>query len=714
MNSFIENSTPQTDDAIFSASRSKREKSMDDLLEKLKNPAPVQTNTHILSGTDLSDASTIDDNFDPMSIINSINSDNTEIIEKEKEELDAILEEEEAKKEEVIKQREAEFYKKKAEEESLVREDEQKRLEEEFAATLEDGPASIFDFTKKDIQDDNFEYEDEPEHEEPIHEELPPDEPMYEYPEMPSESFLDTLDDAVSSDETEPQVEETDDTIEKAINEIEPNEGFTKNLTEDTKRAAEILAEQKIREREQLEQMKVMGLEAKAEDAKNEANKWEYEATHDKGTGLLNKTAFDTALDNFDTKKGVLIFFDANNLKYANDVFGHEAGDKLLTSISKELTRQFENQAYRIGGDEFIVITEGSKKEIEKKIALIDKAMKIYTSNDKTGLIYSVSSGVAFANGKKDIHELKAEADKRMYENKRKYKEAHKELDLRRKETKSASTSSEDANKWKELALKDKLTGCYNRVALDDKKISKLDVLTMVAIKNAKELKTSLLEERTSLTAELINRNIDKDIIYYIENGRFVLINVNEAELETFKTKAKQVSLPLDYARVTNFTEIDSAITSLEAGIEKNKDIKDVPYDERLSVAQRRLKGNVRDNHEMVEMEDFEEIISSIRKKEDEIIAIFLTSADFNHLFIFSDAAEFVEMTYQLDGNIDFSYIYAIYEGGALYYGSDSYSKDVTDLFQTIAESIPVDQEVTEKDIQKIEGINTFEFIHFA
>ena len=451
------------------------------------------------------------------------------------------------------------------------------------------------------------------------------------------------------------------------------------------------------------------GLEAKAEDAKNEATKWEYEATHDKGTGLLNKAAFDTAIDNFDTQKGALIFFDANNLKYANDVFGHEAGDKLLTSISKELTRQFKDQAYRIGGDEFIVITEGTKKEVEKKIALIDKAMKIYTVNDKTGLIYSVSSGVAFANGKKDVHELKAEADKRMYENKRKYKEAHKELDMRRKEEKPVSASSEDTNKWEELALKDKLTGCYNRIALDDKKISKLDVLTMVAIKNAKEIKTSLLEERTLLATELINRNIDKDIIYYIENGRFILINVNEAEFETFKTKAKQVSLPLEYSKVTNFTEIDSAITSLEAAIEKNKDVKDIPYDERLSVAQRKLKSNVKNNHEPVEMEDFEEIISTIRKKEDEIIAIFLTSADFNHLFIFSDAAEFVEMTYQLDGNIDFSYIYAIYEGGALYYGADSYSKDVTDLFQTIA-----DQEVTEKDIQKIEGINTFEFIHFA
>ena len=135
MNSFIENSTPQTDDAIFSASRNKREKNMDELLEKLKNPAPIQTNTHVLSGTDLSDTNAVDDNFDPMSIINSINSNNTKILEKEKEEFNAILEEEEAKKEEVIKQREAEFYKKKAEEESLVREDEQKRLEEEFAAT---------------------------------------------------------------------------------------------------------------------------------------------------------------------------------------------------------------------------------------------------------------------------------------------------------------------------------------------------------------------------------------------------------------------------------------------------------------------------------------------------------------------------------------------------------------------------------------------------
>lgn len=44
-----------------------------------------------------------------------------------------------------------------------------------------------------------------------------------------------------------------------------------------------------------------------------------------------------------------------------NNRLGHSAGDKMLISIGKEICTQFRNDsndAYRIGGDEFIIFAE--------------------------------------------------------------------------------------------------------------------------------------------------------------------------------------------------------------------------------------------------------------------------------------------------------------------------------------------------------------------
>ena len=48
---------------------------------------------------------------------------------------------------------------------------------------------------------------------------------------------------------------------------------------------------------------------------------------------------------------------DVNNLKKANDKFGHDIGNELIKNAANVLTQTFKNSSvFRIGGDEFAVV----------------------------------------------------------------------------------------------------------------------------------------------------------------------------------------------------------------------------------------------------------------------------------------------------------------------------------------------------------------------
>jgi len=92
----------------------------------------------------------------------------------------------------------------------------------------------------------------------------------------------------------------------------------------------------------------------------------DYLAHHDALTGLANRGLLMEQLkqallrarrsgDNI-----AVLFFDLDNFKHVNDVFGHEAGDSLLQVVAERLragTRASETVA-RLGGDEFVVVLE--------------------------------------------------------------------------------------------------------------------------------------------------------------------------------------------------------------------------------------------------------------------------------------------------------------------------------------------------------------------
>ena len=69
--------------------------------------------------------------------------------------------------------------------------------------------------------------------------------------------------------------------------------------------------------------------------------------------------------------------FDLDGFKAYNDTFGHPAGDALLSRLGRRLAATLEGggTAYRMGGDEFCVVTHGSDAEAtleEARAALTD------------------------------------------------------------------------------------------------------------------------------------------------------------------------------------------------------------------------------------------------------------------------------------------------------------------------------------------------------
>jgi diguanylate cyclase (GGDEF)-like protein len=84
-------------------------------------------------------------------------------------------------------------------------------------------------------------------------------------------------------------------------------------------------------------------------------------STQDFMTGLSNRKAI-----NYKSKlSGSMCFYyiDADKLKFTNDTQGHHVGDRMLINLSKRIgsiASECEGEVYRVGGDEFVLISTQS------------------------------------------------------------------------------------------------------------------------------------------------------------------------------------------------------------------------------------------------------------------------------------------------------------------------------------------------------------------
>lgn len=155
---------------------------------------------------------------------------------------------------------------------------------------------------------------------------------------------------------------------------------------------------------------------------KENENKLNYEANHDKLTGLFNRRGYEFFLSNVDMETSALLIIDLDKFKKINDTHGHEVGDKVIANAARVILNSFRSQDYvcRIGGDEFAVImirSDSSMKElITRKINQLNE--KLMNPNDESLPSISCSAGVAFGKYGVAVSELFKRADRALYDSK--------------------------------------------------------------------------------------------------------------------------------------------------------------------------------------------------------------------------------------------------------------------------------------------------------
>lgn len=112
--------------------------------------------------------------------------------------------------------------------------------------------------------------------------------------------------------------------------------------------------------------------------------------TYDSFTGLRDKKCLFKDLETLMTKKSEsgedvsVAMFDMDNFKSVNELLGYKTGDEFIKSMSNnvgKVAKANDLEAYRFGGDEFVIIFDKQSKEEQNKI--VEDVLQI-TNSDRT------------------------------------------------------------------------------------------------------------------------------------------------------------------------------------------------------------------------------------------------------------------------------------------------------------------------------------------
>lgn len=154
-------------------------------------------------------------------------------------------------------------------------------------------------------------------------------------------------------------------------------------------------------------------------EQKKDEERIRFLSNHDSMTGLLNRRGFERELKRFDKEENLpisILFADINGLKLANDIYGHSAGDELISKsaeIIKSVCRE-NDIAARVGGDEFIILMPKTSLSEARGVmeTLKEKASQVTVRK----LRYSISVGVDVKlSADKGIERTMENAENEMY-----------------------------------------------------------------------------------------------------------------------------------------------------------------------------------------------------------------------------------------------------------------------------------------------------------
>ena len=162
-------------------------------------------------------------------------------------------------------------------------------------------------------------------------------------------------------------------------------------------------------------------------DSFGEMKKFEKHASTDALTSLANRHAMQELFPAeikrcIELEKPIaMMMIDVDNFKQFNDMFGHIAGDRALSAVSKVLRSQFRPRdlLVRYGGDEFAVLLPGADQEQARVIGeRVRVAVSGSTGDGSDSLIQipiRISMGVAELNSEGSLDRLIRDADAALY-----------------------------------------------------------------------------------------------------------------------------------------------------------------------------------------------------------------------------------------------------------------------------------------------------------
>ena len=167
-------------------------------------------------------------------------------------------------------------------------------------------------------------------------------------------------------------------------------------------------------------------------------------------TNLDNRNRYEKKEKEIDHNNApyIYVLLDLFNLKGVNDEYNHDLGDEYIKKTAEILKRYFPKNryredstgkltktptgtsVYRIGGDEFAVITSTEREEVVKlKLSLIREEVKDLELS-QPGITTGINFGVAVRKPGQTCRELLKEADEQMKQDK---KEMYEALGLERR-----------------------------------------------------------------------------------------------------------------------------------------------------------------------------------------------------------------------------------------------------------------------------------------
>jgi diguanylate cyclase (GGDEF)-like protein len=144
-------------------------------------------------------------------------------------------------------------------------------------------------------------------------------------------------------------------------------------------------------------------------------------------TGVKNRHAYLEAIERLDdetaeeaARQYAITILDVNDLKRVNDTDGHKAGDEYLKDACRIICKTFKHSpVYRIGGDEFAVISQGD--DYDNIDVLIAQMTERNEEALRTGGIV-IACGMAKREGAPSTAPVVERADGQMYRNKNELK----------------------------------------------------------------------------------------------------------------------------------------------------------------------------------------------------------------------------------------------------------------------------------------------------